>query len=61
MKASISWLSPHRFMWEKVLLHEAYPKIHKCSQHIILLCGGNEENALFLIESLGGVTQQETP
>lgn len=47
-------------MYEKVVLHEADPKICKCSEIIIPLCGGNEENVLFLIDSLGGVTQQET-
>lgn len=47
-------------MREKVVLHEAHPKIHKCSEHTLPLCDGNEENALFLAESLGGVTQQET-
>ena len=36
--------------------YEADPKIHKCSELIIPLCGGNEENVLLLIDSLGGVT-----
>lgn len=36
-------------------------KIFRCFEHyIISLCGRNEGNVLFLIESLDGVTQQET-
>lgn len=35
-------------------------KICRCSAHnIIPLCGENEENVPFLVENLGGVTQQE--
>lgn len=52
--------STQRFMCENGVLHEAHLKIHKRSEYMIPLCGGNEENVLFLIESLGGVTQRET-
>lgn len=54
-------LSPLKDLWVgKWYCMKPTLKIRRCSAYnIIPLCGGNEENVLFLIENLGGVTQQE--